>query len=253
MAKVIAPFKIVGTLEDLNFYVNQNSDNIVRRKGKTGVTSEEFKRNPNFLKVRNHGREFGRAVNKAKIFRLIAHSYCTRAKDGSFAGRANKLMLEIIQEDCSNPIGERTFENGILGADAKSYFIGFEGNKTRPLNKVLKASWEWNETTDQLTLPNFDPQKSVDWPEKAQQVHIGIAHASWNYEIGSYETHYSEEVVLKKEEDIQTIELTTDCRDVRRENSIQLLFFFVAFSILERKKTKELKRINNTLSIIWSK
>lgn len=48
MAKVIAPFKIVGTLDDLNFYVDQNNENIVRRKGKAGVTSEEFRRNPRF-------------------------------------------------------------------------------------------------------------------------------------------------------------------------------------------------------------
>ncbi len=55
MAKVFASFKIVGTLDDLNFYVDQNNENIVRRKGKTGVTSEEFKRNPVFANARNHG------------------------------------------------------------------------------------------------------------------------------------------------------------------------------------------------------
>jgi hypothetical protein len=253
MAKVIAPFKIVGTLEDLNFYVDQNSENIVRRKGKTGVTSEEFQRNPKFIKVRNHGKEFGRAVQKAKIFRMIAHSFNNRAKDGSFAGRANKLMLEIIQEDCSNPSGERTFESGILGADARSYFIGFEGNKTRPLNKVLKTSWDWSETRGQLTLTNFEPQTSVNWPDEAQQVHLGIALANWYFEAGTFETHYSEEVVLKNEEEKQTLQLTTDCGYTRTENSIKLLFLFIAFSNQERKKTKELKRINNTLSIIWSK
>jgi hypothetical protein len=253
MAKVIAPFKIVGTLDDLNFYIGQNNDNIVRRKGKTGVSSEEFKSNPIFTKVRNHGKEFGCAVKKAQSFRMLAHGYYNRAKDGSFAGRANKLMLEIIQEDNINVIGARTFENGILTLDARTYFLGFEGNRTRPLNKVLKATWDWNETTHQLTLHNFCPKTNIDWPEEAQQVHLGIAHVHWNYVDGSFETHYSQEVLLKNEEETQTIKLTTDCQEVRKENGIQLVFFFVAFSIQERNKTRELKRINNSVSIVWSK
>ena len=58
MAKVIAPFKIVGTLDDLVFYIDQEKENRVKTKGKTGVTSEEFKRNPIFNKVKNHSKEF---------------------------------------------------------------------------------------------------------------------------------------------------------------------------------------------------
>ena len=252
MAKVIAPFKIVGTLDDLNFYVDQNNENIVRRKGKTGVTSEEFKRNPVFDNVRNHGKEFGRAVKKAQCFRRIAHYFYDRAKDGSFAGRANKLMLEIIKEDTSNRSGERTFENGILVPDAITYFIGFEGNKTRPLINVLNIPWDWSDTLRQLTLNNFNPKTNIDWPDQAQQVHLAIAHARWNYEAGNFETDYSLEIVLQKEEEAQTIKFTTDCQASDTENTIQLVFLFIGFSIQERKKTKELKRINNTVSIIWS-
>ncbi len=58
MAKVIAPFKIVGTLDDMNFYIDENNTNRVRTKGKTGVSSEEFLSNPIFTKVKNHGKEF---------------------------------------------------------------------------------------------------------------------------------------------------------------------------------------------------
>lgn len=253
MAKVFAPFKIVGTLDDLNFYVDQNNENIVRRKSKTGVTSEEFKRNPVFANVRNHGKEFGRAVKKAQSFRRIAHYFSNRAKDGSFAGRSNKLMLEIIQEDTSNRSGERTFDNGILASDAITYFVGFEGNKTRPLDKVLKTTWDWDEITSQLTLTNFNLKTNIDWPDQAQQVHLGLAHARWNYEAGNFETDYSREVVLQKEEVTQTIKLTTNYQASDSENTMQLVFLFIGFSIQERKKTKELKRINNTISIIWSK
>jgi hypothetical protein len=42
MAKVVAPFLIKGTIDDINFVVTANG-NYARTKGKTGVTAEEFK------------------------------------------------------------------------------------------------------------------------------------------------------------------------------------------------------------------
>lgn len=49
MAIVIALFKIFGTVDDLNFYIDHDNQNIVRVKGKTGITSEEFNSNPRFV------------------------------------------------------------------------------------------------------------------------------------------------------------------------------------------------------------
>lgn len=253
MAKVIAPFKIVGTLDDLNFYIDENNQNLVRTKGKTGVSPEEFKRNPIFTKVKNHGKEFGRATKKAQSFRGVALYFTKRAKDGSYSGRGNKLMLEIIQEDTSNPAGERTFEKGIENQETKEFFLGFEGNKLRPLNKVLKTNWTWDENMNSLTIENFNPETHIDWPEKADNVHVAIAKADWNYIDNKFETHYSQEVVLKKDEVQQTIKLTTENQELKTESNMQLLYLFIGFSIQERKKRKELKRSNNTVTIIWSK
>jgi hypothetical protein len=250
MAKVIAPFKIVGTLNDLNFYLDQNNENLVRTKGKTGVSSEEFKRNPIFTKVKNHGKEFGRAVKKAQSFRAIAMYFNRRAKDGSFAGRANKLMLDIINEDNINPHGERTLENGMNSPESIEYFIGFEGNKLRPLTNVLKTTWTWNETTSQLIIDHFNPKTNINWPEDAHQVHLAIARANWNYEENKFTTEHSEEIILMKDESPTNITLETK---IPAGNHVQLLFLFIGFSIQDRKKIKELKRSNNTVSIIWSK
>ena len=253
MAKVIAPFKIIGTLDDLNFYIDENNTNLVRTKGKTGVTSEEFKRNPIFTKVKNHGKEFGRAAKKGQNFRGIALYFNKRAKDGSFSGRGNKLMLEIIQEDTINVQGERTFEKGMENPETKEYFVGFEGNKLRPLKKVLKTNWIWDENNNTLTIEGFIPETQVDWPEKADNVHLAIATANWNYSDNKFETHYSQEIIIKKEAESQSIILTSENREPTTNNNIQLLYLFIGFSTQERKKTKELKRANNTVTIIWSK
>ena len=250
MAKVIAPFKIVGTLDNLNFYIDENKINRVRTKGKSGITSEEFKKNPIFTKVKNHGKEFGKAVKIAQKFRALAHYFNNRAKDGSFAGRGNKLILEIIQEDQINPHGERTFENGLKQEDVKNYFLNFEGNKLRPLNKIAKIKWLWDEEKSILTIKNLKLDQNIMWPEKADNIHLAIARTNWMYLENKFETNYSEEIVLKKEDKTKTIELKVE---KPREEQLQLVFLFIGFSVQERKKTKELKRANNTVSIIWAK
>jgi hypothetical protein len=250
MAKVTAPFQIVGILNDINFYIDQYGNNIARENGKTGVSSEEFARNPIFNKAKNHAKEFGRASKKAQSFRAIAYAFFNRAKDGSFAGRANKLMFEIIEEDTINPNGERIFENGIQTQEAKTYPIGFEGNKLRPLNKVLKTNWQWKEESSQLTIENFNPKTDIEWPENADLVHLAIARANWNYEENKFTTLFSEELLFPKEEKTTKLQLQTN---IPPGNHLQLVYMFIGFSIQERKKTKELKRCNNTVSIIWSK
>ena len=98
MAKVIAPFKIIGTLDDLNYYLDENHVNLVRTKGKTGVTSQEFKDNPIFDRIRNQGKEMGYCAIKAQSFRLLAKYFFDRAKEVSSAGRVNQLLLQILAE-----------------------------------------------------------------------------------------------------------------------------------------------------------
>lgn len=257
MAKVIAPFKIVGTLDDLSFYLDESNQNVVRVKGKTGITSEEFKKNPIFNKIRNHAREFGDAVLLSHYFRKLAHPLNNRAKDGSFAGRVNKLLLEIIQEDNENNHGERTFEIGIKQPETREYFIGFEGNKIRPLQNVLKTKWSWNQTKNTFTIEKLNLKKHIDWPEKADNIHIATAYTIWNFNQKKFETHYSQEIIINKEEDIQNIALTIEKKELSKildpEHTIELAYCFIGFSIQERKKTKELKRAFNTLTIIHSK
>lgn len=251
MAKVIAPFKIVGTLDDLTFYLDQENNNLVKTKGKPGITSKQFHENPIFIKVRNHGKEFGRCSKKSQNFRAIALQFYKRAKDVSFAGRANKLMLEIMNEDTSNEQGDRTVENGLKSEEAKSFFIGFEGNKTRSLPKVLKTKYQWNDDLNQITINKFNPKKHLLWPEtECDNVHFAVASANWNYEENKFTTEYSEEIIINKEDKPTDIVLKTQQPEGKE---LKLVFLFIGFSIQERKKVKELKRSNNTVSIILSK
>ena len=249
MAKVIAPFKIVGTLDDLVFYLDQENNNLVKTKGNPGITTEQFLTNPIFTKARNHGIEFGRCSKKGQIFRKLAHYFNVRAKEGSFAGRTVKLMLDILNEDIINTNGQRTVEEGMKAPESKTYFVGFEGNKLRPLKSVLKSKWAWNQEKSEFTIKSFNPSKSIDWPETAEQVHISVARANWDYVLDKFTTEYSEEIIIGKEEKTASISLKTN---IPPEKNLHLVFLYIGFSIKDRKKTKLLKRVNNTVSIIWS-
>ena len=141
MAKVIAPFKLSGTLDDINF-VNTLEGNIARMKREKFMTSKEFMANPIYDRIREHGKEMGYASRKSRIFRLLAVQFYKKSKDVSFAGRANKIILEILKEDSLNSKGKRTLEEGMKSPFLHEILLGFEGNKNKPLSKVLQKGFE---------------------------------------------------------------------------------------------------------------
>ena len=247
MVKIIAPFLIKGTIDDLNFVVTADGKNYARIKGKTGLTSEAFKSNPIFDTIRNHGHEFGHCAKKTVVFRQLASRFNKLAKEGSFAGRANKLLFEILQEDTSQPQGKRTLSEALKTSDAKELLLEFESNRTRPLYKVLKIKEHYNQDKQTVTLTDLSPGDHLDWPQEATHVVFASATANWDPENDTFHSCYSQEIILDKESPMQTITLTTA---KPQGNNLQLSFLFIGFAIQQRKKFKMLHRKNNTATLI---
>lgn len=247
MAKVIATFLIKGTIDDLNFVVTADGNNYARTKGKTGITAEEFKNNPIFDRIRDQGNEFGHCAKKSALFRQLAVRFNNLAKDGSVAGRANKLLFEILQEDTTQPQGKRTLAEGLKTSDGKEYLLFFESNKLRPLRKVLKVKEQYNPENQTVTLTDFRTKEHLDWPEEATHVLLATATANWDFENDAFDTSYSNELILDKESEKQTLTLTTD---KPMGNHLHLTFLFIGFIKQERKKHKLLHRKNNTATLI---
>lgn len=248
MAKIIAPFEIIGTLDDINFYKSQDG-NIARLKGNTGVTSKEFKNNPIFDRIRNQATEFGQCSKRSVHFRQLASRFNHLAKDGSFAGRVNKLLFEILEEDTTQPQGKRTLTEGLKTEEGKKALWGFESNKLRPLRKVLLIQETWNQENQTLTISDFIAAEQLDWPQEATHVHLAIATANWDFENHLFDSCYSNEIILNKESEKQTLTLTTE---TPKGNHLLLSFLFIGFAKQDRKKYKFLHRKNNTATIIAS-
>jgi hypothetical protein len=247
MAKVAAPFLIKGTIDDINFVVTADGKNYARAKGKTGVTATEFNNNPIFDRIRNQGQEFGHCAKKSVLFRQLAVRFNDVAKDGSVAGRANKLLFEILEEDTTQPQGKRTLAEGLKTKDGKEFLLFFESNKLRPLQQVLKIREQYNQENKTVTLTDFIAKEHLDWPEEATHVHLASATANWDFENDTFDTCYSTEIILDKESEKQTITLTTN-KPI--ENHLHLTFLFIGFAKQERKKHKILHRKNNTATLI---
>jgi hypothetical protein len=247
MAKIIAPFLIKGTIEDINFVVTAEGENYARMRGNTGVTAEQFKNNPIYDRIREQGQEFGQCAKKSAIFRQLAFNFNQRAKDGSVAGRANKLLFEILQEDATQPQGKRTLTEGLKTSDGKEALLFFESNKIRPLKKVLKIGWKYKPENRTFILSDFMPSQHLDWPEEATHVQIAIATANWDYEKDILNTCYSTEVTLEKMGEKQNITLLTA---KPLGDQLHLTFLFIGFLKQERKKLKFLHRKYNTTTVI---
>lgn len=247
MAKVRAPFKIIGSIDDLNFYEDADQ-NLVRLKGKSGISKEKFANNPVFNHIILQGKEFGSCVHKSRIFRLLAKQFYDKAKEVSFAGRVNQLLFEILEEDTTQAKGERKLENGLQIPELDEILVNFEGNKTRPLNKVLKKkiTFDWNQNTINLTSLNVD--KDIDWPEpEANLIHFQLAIANWNCQEDKFETNYSNEITLEKMNTIAKIDFQINKLQTKE---LWLAFIFIGFSNKERRKTKPLHKKWNTTTII---
>lgn len=246
MAKVTAPFTISGTIDSLNFMATTEG-NFVREATDKKMTSQQFRDNPNYDPIRNHGIEMGYAAKKSVVFRQLAEQFYKQSKDVSFVGRANKIMLEILEEDLLNHRGQRTFEQGIQSPFLHEILVGFEGNKNRPLPTVLKTDYRLILEAQSVEIPNFTPEHHLDWPEEATHVHIAMATAFWDPINNTFDTCYSAEVQLAKESETQTIRMNSG---IPLGNSLSLTFLFLGFAKKQRRKYLLLHRRNNTVTII---
>lgn len=250
MARVIAPFKIQGTIGDLVFRKMQDGSTIVQQKGKTGVSSEVFKTHPTFEGARRYAKNWQYCIHKAKVFRMSVKHFFDRSKDGSFVGRVCKLFFDLLEEDLVNPLGSRTVENALSSPYLEEIVVGFEGNKFKKLSEVLRVNWQYDKVNQSISLPIESIAEAFVWPEGANIVHIGLATTCLDIEGNSFSTSYSEEISFTKEEDVKLVTLQTE---LDYKGGWLLTYLFIGFSEKTRRKEKPLLRKFNTVTVIHTR
>ncbi|WP_339887743.1 hypothetical protein [uncultured Flavobacterium sp.] len=247
MAKVTAPFNIIGTIDGLNFY-SANDQNYVRKVPETGITKEQFRDNPVYDHIKKHGTEFGNCSSKSRVFRLLAKQFYDQAKEGSFAGRVNGLLFDVLGEDSNNEHGKRTVVNGLKTEKGVELLIDFEANKLCPLDKTFNGEIDFNWDTLDLNIKSINPEKDINWPQtEANVVHIQLAIANWNFEEDTSETKYSNLITFGKEDVQQPVNWDIE---TPAEKDLWLAFICISFGNKIRRKTKPVHKKFNTATIL---
>jgi len=103
MAKVKGIVKIQGTLDELTFYKTQDG-NLVKTKG--DVSKARIATDPNFLRTRENGAEFGSAASAGKLLRATVRSLMMVASD-RVTSRVTQLMTIVKNYDTTSVRGSR--------------------------------------------------------------------------------------------------------------------------------------------------
>lgn len=246
MAKAFGPIQIVGTLDDLNFYISSDG-NIVREKGKTGNTKKSFKENPIFTPMKLHSKDFGLCAKKGSVFRRLVKPFYDQGKDGSIAGRCNQLLHAILKEDQLHPRGSRDLLTGLQSADALGFLVGFEGNKGRPLGTVLKKKVTFDWVKRAVNIKTIRPLQHLDWPKNAAQVHLQLAISNWDIVHDTFETTYSNVLVLQREAGLCPLPFVLAPLE---HKDLWLAFIHIKFSSRVYNTVKVLPNRFNTTTLI---
>jgi len=249
MAKANAPFTISGTIDDLNFYDSADG-NIVRMRGKTGITKQQFKDNPIFDPIRQQGSDFGYCSKKAKTFNLLVKPFYKYSQGASLFGRCIQLLLAILNEDAENEKGNRSLLKGLQTEKGLNFLPGFEGNTDRPLPTVLLPNISYDRNKFELNLKELDPLIDIAWSEEATQVSIQLAIANWNCEEDQFETSYSNTQIIDKKLGVQS--LLFDLIPPT-EKHLWICFIHFRFSYTQYNKVKILHNRYNSTTLIGYK
>ena len=132
MARQKGIIKLDGTIGGITFYKTTEDGYLAREKG--GVSADKIANDPNFQRTRENGEEFGRAGKAGKLLRNAIRAMLQNASDSRMVSRLTQKMVEVIQEDTTNPRGLRN----VIDGEAE-LLEGFEFNISGKLGTTLYA------------------------------------------------------------------------------------------------------------------
>ena len=110
MARQKGIIKLDGTIGGITFYKTTEDGYLAREKG--GVSADKIANDPNFQRTRENGEEFGRAGKAGKLLRNAIRAMLQNASDTRMVSRLTAEMVKVIQEDITNPRGQRNVIDG---------------------------------------------------------------------------------------------------------------------------------------------
>ena len=179
MAKQKGIIKLDGTIGGITFYKTTEDGYLAREKG--GVSADKIANDPAFQRTRENGEEFGRAGKAGKLLRNSIRAMLQNASDSRMVGRLTQKMVEVIQEDLTNPRGQRN----VIDGEAE-LLAGFEFNIRGKLGTSLFAPYTAaiDRVSGEMTvdIPSFIPVNMIVAPSGTTHYKIISAGAEIDFE-----------------------------------------------------------------------
>lgn len=188
MARVKSIFKIEGTLGELTFYTHRNGQQYVRTK--SSLTKERVLRDPAFARTRENSKEFGAANRAGTLLRRGAMAFLKRAYDPGLCGRMLSVLCKVRDCDLHSVRGERTVGKGLLSAEGRRLFKGFDFNKKSPLGNVLLRPYVL-ESDFVFSMPSLVPAKQLHCPRNATHASFSTCLLLADLDAGTSMVRYS--------------------------------------------------------------
>lgn len=178
MAKQKGIIKLEGTIAGVTFYKTKDG---YLAKEKSGIPADRIANDPVFQRTRENGAEFGRAGKAGKILRNAIRGLLQNSADFRMVSRLTTELVKVIQEDQTNPRGERN----VIDGEAEM-LEGFEFNINGKLGTTLYAPFTTviDRVAGTLTanLPAFVPMNMIAAPSGTTHFKIVSAGAEVDFE-----------------------------------------------------------------------
>jgi hypothetical protein len=168
MAKQKGIVKLKGTIGDITFFKSKDGGMFAREK--TSLDGDRIKSDPNFIRTRENGQEFGNAGKDSKLIRDAFNSNMITAKDHRVHARLVKLLMQITKLDATSVRGARTVGTAIVSPTAMGLLKGFNFNINAQLTEILKKPHALNLTTGVTTVNGLIPMNDILPPDGATHV-----------------------------------------------------------------------------------
>lgn len=193
MAKQKGMYKLKGTIGDVSFYKTKYGY-IAREK--TEISAERIAKDPAFKRTRENGQEFGSIIRSGKLLRDAIAPLLSAASDNRTQNRITELMAALKRLDVTSPRGKRHVGVGINDPAAVSLLKGFQFNRNSILNSILSSPVALDTSTGEILIANLVPVNRLAAPFEATHVRFLGCVALVDFLAGTWETVYSNEVIL---------------------------------------------------------
>jgi hypothetical protein len=163
---------------------------------------------PNFIRTRENGNEFGMAATAGKFLRDSLRTMIMTASDNRVTSRLTQVMMLIKDYDTTSARGERNVGVGIIDPSSGIILQGFEFNRRAILGSVLLKPYAVNTATGIVTIPGLIPVNDINIIPGATHVTFSACFADVDFANGISDVKYTNKVNIVIDPSLTNVTLT---------------------------------------------